>query len=81
MENNEPERATLDMVSAVFMQEGNCVDGGDETITVEYKSDLGVDNTDGGFFVIKTEQWAFENIEEFAEMIKRVEQIMGNNGK
>jgi hypothetical protein len=72
----EDNTANLDYVQATFFQEGNCMDGGDEEIIIEYKADLGLDNEKGGFFVIKTEQWSFNDIEEFEQMLQRIKQIM-----
>jgi hypothetical protein len=59
-----------------FSQEGNCVDSkSDEYENIEIKaiSSLGLDFDDGAFFVIKTKQWAFNDVQEFSEMIQRVQ--------
>jgi hypothetical protein len=69
--NNKP---NLDHITFSFSQEPNCVDGGEvETLEVRVESSLGVDYDEGGFFVIKTEQWAFDDITEFSEMMQRVQ--------
>jgi hypothetical protein len=68
------DKPNLDHIVFSFSQESNCVDGGEvETLEVRVESSLGVDYDEGGFFVIKTEQWAFDNITEFSEMIQRVQ--------
>jgi hypothetical protein len=60
-----------------FEQDENCVDGScggeGETLIVEAKSSLGIDSDGGAFYVLKTEQWAISDIDEFVTMMKRVE--------
>jgi hypothetical protein len=40
---------------------------------VEVKSSLGIDGDGGAFYVLRTEQWAFSDIDELVVMLKRVE--------
>ena len=69
-----PNRAALDTITFKFEQDENCVDGGDgETLIVEAKSSLGIDGDGGAFYVLRTEQWAFSDIDELIVMLKRVE--------
>ena len=69
-----PNRAQLDTMEFKFYQEANCVDGGDgEELTVEAKSSLGIDSDGGAFYVLKTEQWAINDIDDLIVMLKRVE--------
>jgi hypothetical protein len=73
-EPNNPNKPSLDTMVFKFEQEENCVDGGDgETLTVEAKSSLGIDGDGGAFYVMRTEQWAFNDIDELITMLKRVE--------
>ena len=75
-EPNNPNRATLDEMTFRFTQEANCVDGTSddvEEIIVEAKSSLGIDNDGGAFYVLRTEQWAFDDVNELATMLRRVE--------
>ena len=63
----------LESASFEFSQEGNCVDKEDyETITIECKSDLGIDNTDGCFYVIRTEQWSLDSIDDLQKLFERI---------
>lgn len=72
--DNKPD---LNHIIFSFSQEPNCVNGGEiETLEVRVESSLGVDYDEGGFFVIKTEQWAFDNITEFSEMLQRVQDAL-----
>jgi hypothetical protein len=64
----------LAQVVFTFVQESNCLDSGDtEEIVISVRSDI--DSLPvGGFYTINTEQWAFDDIEEFAEILERVKQ-------
>lgn len=63
----------LESATFEFSQEGNCLDKDEyESITIECKSDLGIDNTEGGFFVIRTEQWSIDSIDEFKKLFDRI---------
>lgn len=69
-----PNRPSLDWMVFKFEQEENCVDGGaPEQLIVEAKSSLGIDGDGGAFYVLKTDQWAISDIDEFVTMMKRVE--------
>ena len=77
-EQYNPNKPSLDTMTFTFEQESNCVDGSPcggegETLTVEAKSSLGIDGDGGAFYVLKTEQWAFSDIDELVVMLKRVE--------
>jgi len=75
-EQHNPNRATLEDMVFKFSQEANCVDGTDddsEELIVEAKSSLGIDRDGGAFYVLRTEQWAFDNIDELITMLRRVE--------
>ena len=75
-EQYNPNKPLLDTMTFKFSQEANCVDGaGDdiEKLIVEAKSSLGIDGDGGAFYVMKTEQWAFDEIDELIVMLRRVE--------
>jgi hypothetical protein len=87
MNNNNPGTTTnmntsisnLKTVTFTFTQETNCVDGPSndiETLTVEAKSSLGIDNDGGAFYVLRTEQWAVDGADEISEIIKRCEKAI-----
>ena len=75
------EKPKLVKAKYIFEQEGNCNVGGYEEIKIQYESDLGVDNTDGGFFVIKTKSWSVNSAEDIDELFKRIESIMKKNDR
>jgi hypothetical protein len=71
-----PNKPLLDTMTFKFSQEANCVDGADhdiEKLIVEVKSSLGIDGDGGAFYVLRTEQWAFDEIDELIVMLRRVE--------
>jgi hypothetical protein len=72
-------RAELETVTFTFTQATNCVDGPSndiETLTVEAKSSLGIDNDGGAFYVLRTEQWSIDGTDEINEIIKRCERAI-----
>ena len=72
-----PNKPALDTMTFKFEQDENCVDGGEgETLIVEAKSSLGIDGDGGGFYVLKTEQWAINDINDVVNMLKRVERAV-----
>jgi hypothetical protein len=69
----------LEKVTFEFTQEEHCAStdmGGIELLTVECTSDLGISNTDGAFFVLKTEQWAINDIDELKLLFDKIEQAI-----
>jgi hypothetical protein len=69
----------LDKVTFEFTQEEHCMSnkmGGTETLTIECMSDMGISDTDGAFFVLKTEQWAIDEPEELVALIEKVKQAI-----
>jgi hypothetical protein len=70
------ERATLMSATFEFSQDGNCVDGGDEKLTIRCESSLGIDNDGECFYVLDTDQWAFEDVSELQELIDRISKVI-----
>lgn len=67
----------LESASFEFSQEGNCVDQAEyETLEIQCKSDLGIDNTEGCFYVIKTEQWSIDSLEDLSKLIDRINKVI-----
>jgi hypothetical protein len=69
----------LDKVTFEFTQEENCMSndmGGVESLTIECKSDLGITNTDGAFFVLKTEQWSIDGVDDLKLLFDKIEQAI-----
>ena len=72
-EDSPPE---LMSVTFYFSQEGNCVDGGFENLEIRCESSLGIDADKSCFYVLKTEQWAFNSINELKELIDRISKVV-----
>ena len=73
------EEVKLDKITFEFTQEEHCMSndmGGVETLTIECMSDFGITDTDGGFFVLKTEQWAINDINELKQLFDKIEQAI-----
>jgi hypothetical protein len=69
----------LDKVTFEFTQEEHCMSnemGGVETLTIECMSDMGISDTDGAFYVLKTEQWAINGPEELVALLDKVKQAI-----
>jgi hypothetical protein len=69
----------LDKVTFEFTQEEHCMSndmGGVESLTIECMSDLGISDTDGAFFVLKTEQWAIDDINDLKLLLETIEQAI-----
>jgi hypothetical protein len=50
--------------------------GGVETLTIECMSDMGISDTEGAFYVLKTEQWAINGPEELVALLDKVKQAI-----
>jgi len=69
----------LDKVTFEFTQEEHCMSndmGGVETLTIECMSDMGITDTEGAFYVLKTEQWAINGPEELVALLDKVKQAI-----
>ena len=74
----EEPKPKLESVVFTFSQEGNCVGSTAEyeELTIEYTSDMGIDNSEGGFFVLKTTTgWSVNNENDIKELFDRVRQV------
>ena len=73
------EEVKLEKVTFEFTQEEHCMSNemdGIELLTVECTSDLGITNTEGAYFVLKTEQWAINDIDELKLLFDKIEQAI-----
>jgi hypothetical protein len=69
----------LDKVTFEFIQEEHCMSNdrdGFETLTIECMSDMGISDTDGAFFVLKTEQWAIDGVDDLKLLFDKIEQAI-----
>ena len=81
------EKIKLDKVIFEFTQEEHCMSnemGGVESLTIECTSDLGITDTDGAFFVLKTEQWAINDLNDLKQLFDKIQEasiIINKNRK
>ena len=72
-------KVKLEKVTFEFTQEENCMStdmGGYEALTIECTSDLGISNTEGAFYVLKTEQWAIDGAEELETLLAKIKKAI-----
>jgi len=72
----KPELYTM---SFKFSQEANCLSHEDEyeELQIECMADLGIDASDGRFFmVLKTEKWSIDSVAELEEFVERIKRVM-----
>lgn len=67
------ERATFE-----FSQDGNCISDSDaaEFLTIECESDLGIDRSEGCFYVLKTEKWSINDEQDLKKLFDRIQKII-----
>lgn len=71
---NEP---TLDSARFEFSQETNCVDTGDvEILEIRCESSLGIDRDGGCFFVLKTDSWSLDSVEDLEKLFNRIKKVI-----
>jgi hypothetical protein len=61
-----------------FEQQGNCIDGGDEILVVEVKTDSVSLDKDSLFFVLKTEQWSIDSVDELKKLLNGISELIEN---
>ena len=72
------EKPKLEKCSFTFGQEGNTNGTTDEfeTITIECESSLGIDNDEGCYYVLRTEGWSIDNVNELQELFDRINKVI-----
>lgn len=77
------EKPKLEKCSFTFSQEGNTNGTTDdiETLTIECDSSLGIDNDGGCFYVLKTEGWSINNVNELQELFDRINKVIQGGNK
>lgn len=73
MEQPQPK---LESAIFSFSQDGNCVDGDFELLDIRCESSLGIDNDGGCFYVLKTERWAIDSVDDLQKLFDRINKII-----
>jgi hypothetical protein len=76
----EEDKVVLDSCSFKFNQDSHCCsknnDG--EILEIEYLCDLGLDFCEGGYFVLKTKQWAIQDEQDLKVLIDRITKVLNH---
>ena len=72
------EEVLLERATFEFSQEGNCISDSDaaEFLTIECESDLGIDRTEGCFYVLKTEKWSINDEQDLKKLFDRIQTVI-----
>lgn len=63
----------LESATFNFSQEGNCVDPDKtEFLEVRLESSLGVDRDEGFFYVLKTDGWSIDSLQDLQKLFDRI---------
>ena len=70
------DKPTLEKATFEFSQEGNCVSGQDETLTIECESSLGIDRDGDCFYVLRTDGWSIDSEQDLKELFNRIQKVI-----
>jgi hypothetical protein len=71
------DKPKLEKCSFTFEQNGN---DEIEILTIECESSLGIDNDEGCFYVLKTDGWSIDSVNELQELFDRIQKVIKNEG-
>ena len=74
----EDQGILLEEASFKFSQDSNCISDRDEYefLEIEARSSIGIDRDDGCFFILKTEKWSVDSVEELEKLFDRIRQVV-----
>ncbi len=76
----EEQGTLLEEATFRFSQDGNCLSKSDqyEFLEIEAHSSLGIDRENDCFFVLKTEKWSVDSIEDLEKLFDRIRKVIKN---
>jgi hypothetical protein len=76
----EEQGIILEEASFRFSQDANCLSpvDGCEFLEIEAHSSLGIDRDGDCFFVLKTEKWSVDSIEDLEKLFNRIKKVIKN---
>ena len=78
----EEQGLILEEATFRFSQDANCLSDNEyEFIEVEAKSSLGIDRDGECFFVLKTEAWSVDSVEDLEKLFNRIRKVVENGKK
>ena len=74
----EEQGIILEEASFKFSQDANCIsDRGEyEFLEIETHSSLGIDRDNDCFFILKTEKWSVDGVEELEKLFDRIRKVV-----
>jgi len=74
----EEQGTLLEEAKFRFSQDANCLsDQGDyEFLEIQAKSSLGIDRDNDCFFVLSTQQWSVDSIEDLEKLFNRIKKVI-----
>lgn len=72
------EEVVLERATFEFSQDGNCISDSDaaEFLTIECESDLGIDRSEGCFYVLKTVKWSINDEQDLKKLFDRIQTVI-----
>lgn len=74
----EEQGILLEEASFKFSQDANCISDSDdyEFLEIETHSSIGIDRDNDCFFVLKTEKWSVDSVEDLEKLFDRIRQVI-----
>jgi hypothetical protein len=79
MDNN----LNLEEATFSFSQDGNCISDSDnaEFLEIRCVADIGIDRNENCFYILKTEGWSIDSLEELQALFDRIQKSLFPNKK
>jgi hypothetical protein len=74
----EEQGILLEEASFKFSQDANCLSNEYESLEIEAQSSLGIDRDNDCFFVLKTEKWSVDGVEDLEKLFDRIRKVVIN---
>lgn len=76
----EEQGTLLEEASFRFSQDANCLSDRDEYefLEIEARSSLGIDRDNDCFFILKTDKWSIDSIEDLEKLFNRIKKVVLN---
>jgi len=76
----EEQGILLEEATFKFSQDPNCLDSQDEYefLEIEAKSSLGIDRDEDCFFILKTDKWSIDGVEDLEKLFNRIKKVIEN---
>lgn len=74
----EEQGTLLEEATFRFSQDANCLTDSDEYefLEIETKSSLGIDRDNDCFFILKTDKWSIDSIEDLEKLFDRIKKVI-----